>query len=92
MSWNSEIPWLLMSGGWDMTIRIWDIRQGECINVIYDHHADVYGLISHPQRPFIYVTCSRDTTIRFWSLHQTIYPIIVIYIIKNVVDKSTHEC
>jgi hypothetical protein len=35
--------------------------------VITDHHADVYGLAVHRDRPFFYVSCSRDTTLRFWS-------------------------
>ena len=33
-----------------------------------DHHADVYGISAHPQRPFVLASASRDTTIRLWSL------------------------
>lgn len=25
--WNSEVPWLLLSGSWDGTVRAWDIRK-----------------------------------------------------------------
>jgi len=41
--WNPEIPYLLMSGSWDYSIRIWDTRDGACIDIIQDHGADVYG-------------------------------------------------
>lgn len=38
------------------------------LQTIHDHHADVYGLCSHPQRPFIIASSSRDTTLRLWSM------------------------
>jgi len=41
--WNPEIPYLLMSGSWDYTIRVWDTRDGACLDTILDHGADVYG-------------------------------------------------
>ena len=42
--WNSEIPYLVISGSWDATIRMWDIRDGgRCIQAVSDHGADVYG-------------------------------------------------
>lgn len=37
-----------------------------CIRVILDHHADVYGIASHPERPFFFASASRDITLRFW--------------------------
>lgn len=45
--WNSEIPYLLVSGSWDYKIRIWDIRDGACVETLLDHGADVYGLYSN---------------------------------------------
>jgi WD40 repeat protein len=41
---------------------------GGLLKVVVDHHADVYGICAHPQRPFVIATASRDTTIRLWSL------------------------
>ena len=32
------------------------------------HSADVYAISSHPMRPFTYLSCSRDTTVRLWEL------------------------
>lgn len=54
--WNNEIPWFLASGSWDAQIRIWDTRIGACITVLDDHHADIYGLDAHPERPFVYAS------------------------------------
>ncbi len=39
------------------------------LQVVSDHYSDVYGLDSHPQRPFVYASSSRDTTLRFWTAH-----------------------
>ena len=41
--WNPEVPYLLMSGSWDHTIRVWDTRDGACLDTILDHGGDVYG-------------------------------------------------
>ena len=40
--------------------------------MVYDHHADVYGLAVHPDRPFTVVSSSRDTTLRVWTMDETI--------------------
>ncbi len=29
----------------------------------------MYGLDSHPARPFVVASSSRDTTLRFWTMH-----------------------
>lgn len=42
--WNSEILYLLVSGSWDYKIRIWDIRDGACVEILLDYGVDVYGL------------------------------------------------
>lgn len=75
LAWSYEVPYILLSGSWDGTIRIWDIRAGgKCIHVITDHHADVYGLASHPSRPFVFTSSSRDTTLRFYSMDEITSP------------------
>lgn len=32
-----------VAGSWDYTIRVWDTRDGTCLDTVYDHGADVYG-------------------------------------------------
>ena len=41
--WNTEIPYLLISGSWDYSMRVWDVRDGACLDTVLDHGADVYG-------------------------------------------------
>jgi WD40 repeat protein len=72
---NPELPWCLVSGSWDATIKVWDIRSGNCIYTITEHNADVYSITFHPERPFVFVSSSRDSTIRFWSLDGLTTPI-----------------
>jgi WD40 repeat protein len=43
LTWNHEIAYLLVSGSWDSSIRVWDVRDGACVYVVVDHGADVYG-------------------------------------------------
>lgn len=38
------------------------------MTTIKDHGSDVYGLSFHPERPFVFASSSRDTTIRFFTL------------------------
>ena len=47
-----EIPFALLSGSWDATIKMWDIRNGNHLWTLKDHASDVYGISLHPQRPF----------------------------------------
>lgn len=56
------------------TIRLWDVRSGQCLQTVFDHHADVYGLHCHPLRPFLFVSSSRDTTLRMWSAERLVAP------------------
>ena len=63
-----EISWCLISGSWDSTIKLWDIRSGHCMFTLEDHNSDVYGITIHPERPFLFGSCSRDTTLRLFNI------------------------
>lgn len=73
LAWSHEIPYMLVSGSWDGKIILWDMRSRhqKCQHIITNHGGDVYGLASHPDRPFVFAACSRDTTLRLFSMDET---------------------
>ena len=92
LCWNQELAHLLISGSWDSTIRLWDTNKGVCLHVINDHIADVYSIVSHPERPFTYLSVSRDTTVRVWELDQLTallrYKCLLTHDFSQVLQKS----
>ena len=67
LTWSSEVPFIVISGSWAGELRVWDIRNASCLQVLHGHHADVYAVVSHPNRPFTFASCSRDTSVRLWN-------------------------
>lgn len=84
--WNTEIPYILLSGSWDASIILWDVRTSSALSTIAQHTSDVYGLTSNPERPFSFVSSSRDSTIRFWSYESLIEPIRIKLLIREAYD------
>ena len=91
LSWNHELRSLLLSGSWDSSIRVWDVVSGVCLKIIQDHCADVYSLSSHPQRPFTYISCSRDSTIRQWELDDTFAALRTCAVYHLSLDRLIHR-
>jgi WD40 repeat protein len=50
---------------------MWCFALSLVLQVVRDHHADVYGIAAHRRRPFALATTSRDTTLRIWDLRST---------------------
>ena len=83
-----EITWCLLSGSWDGMIKLWDIRSGHCMFTITDHNADVYGISFHPDRPFLFASCSRDTTIRLFLVDGLFSALKMQLLVDSQIDNA----
>ncbi|KAK8876408.1 hypothetical protein M9Y10_006614 [Tritrichomonas musculus] len=68
--WSESIDYLLISGSWDGNIILWDARTLTKLGLIKAHSSHVYGLATHPAHPYMFVSTSRDETIRVWSFDR----------------------
>ena len=95
-TWHTELPYMIITGSWDASIRLWDIRSATCIRSIFDHHTDVYCTALHPARPFFLVSSSRDSTMRFWSLVEYVPEALLLsvfgYSMHDTIIGDAAEC
>lgn len=66
--WNSEIPWMLISGADDSVIAICDIRNLKVVTSINEPNLSLTSFTSHPKRPFTLISSHFDSSILVWSL------------------------
>ena len=59
---------ILISGSYDFTARVWDLRTGECKWVLEGHTGRIYSCVYDAKRNRCY-TGSMDTTLRIWDLN-----------------------
>ncbi|KAI0706141.1 WD40-repeat-containing domain protein [Cytidiella melzeri] len=60
---------LVVSGGCDKDLRVWDVKSGFCIYVLKGHTSTIRCLKVLHNRP-IAVTGSRDRTLRVWDIQR----------------------
>ncbi|KAF9483054.1 WD40 repeat-like protein [Pholiota conissans] len=60
---------IIVSGGCDKVVRVWDLRSGQCIYVLHGHLSTIRSLRVLNRRP-IAVTGSRDATLRVWDVQK----------------------
>ncbi|WVQ76907.1 hypothetical protein IAR50_006585 [Cryptococcus sp. DSM 104548] len=58
---------MVVSGGCDRNIKIWNVDTGECLHTLTGHTSTIRCLKVLPSRPIL-VSGSRDNTIRVWNL------------------------
>lgn len=83
-----EIPFAILSGSWDATIKMWDIRNGNHLWSLTDHCSDVYGITLHPDRPFVFSSCSRDTSIRTFIIDGFIQSLKINFLSTKTFDET----
>lgn len=60
---------LVVSGGCDKDLRVWDVKSGYCIYVLHGHTSTIRCLKVLHHRP-IAVSGSRDCTVRVWDVQR----------------------
>ena len=60
----------IITGSGDKTMRIWDIRSGECSQILKGHTKDVNCVHLHSKSGYL-LTGSNDQTVRIWDITNT---------------------
>ncbi|PPR00534.1 hypothetical protein CVT24_005508 [Panaeolus cyanescens] len=60
---------IIVSGGCDKVVRVWEARSGLCIYVLHGHTSTIRSLRVLDNRP-IAITGSRDSTLRVWDIQK----------------------
>lgn len=58
---------------------------------ITDHNADVYGITFHANKPFLFASCSRDTTIRLFMIDGLVSALKMQLLADQNVDNSQKQ-
>jgi WD40 repeat protein len=67
------LPWLLISGGDDSQIALWDIRTDSLVtntlgDAVYEPSISISSLSSHPGQPFLLISGHLDNSLILWDL------------------------
>ena len=68
LSWNTEIPWMLITASDDNMVAIWDVRTHKVVSQTYEPTLALTAFATHPKRPFSLISTHFDSSIIFWSL------------------------
>ena len=55
---------VVVSGSYDTTAKIWNIKTGQCLRTLQGHFSQIYAIAFDGQR---IATGSLDTSVRIWN-------------------------
>jgi WD40 repeat protein len=71
-NWVWSVAWsedgkILASGSDDKTVRLWDVKTGECLATLHSHTSGVFSVSFSPDGLFL-VSGSQDETLKIWDV------------------------
>ncbi len=57
-----------MTGSWDASVKIWDLKSGNQILTLNGHYCFVFSVAICTNNKKI-VTCSADETVKLWNIN-----------------------
>ena len=63
-------PKLIMSGDYTGAVNLWDLEQQKLIRTINAHTSPINNITFHNKKN-LFLTCSKDSTIKLWSFYAT---------------------
>mgnify|MGYP005840425829 CR=1 FL=1 len=64
---NPKLEYLLASGSYDRTVRLWDVNAGECLKILEEHSDQVWSVAFSPDGRVL-ASGSSDRIIKLWDV------------------------
>lgn len=68
--WNLVRRDCFLSGSWDDTIKLWDLRSPGSVRTFREHTYCVYSTVWNPQQADVFLSASGDCTLKVWDVRQ----------------------
>jgi COMPASS component SWD3 len=68
LKFKADDPNVLLSGGWDNTVQMWDVRAGHSVRSIYGPHICGDALDVNAQGHILTGSCRPDKALQLWDM------------------------